>query len=269
MPKIQIDYSNTIIYKLCCKDPTITDIYVGHTTNFLQRKHNHKTNCCNENTKNYNLNVYKYIRKNGGWDNWSMIQIEHFNCNNSNEALIRERYWIEVLKPKLNAISPYTTYEEKEAQKQNWYQNNKIEILEKSKQYYEEHKEQKKEYQTQYAQEHKEQISNYQKQYREQNTEKLAEQKKIYREANKETARLKQKEWKEANKDKIKAQRSQIIECQCGCTFTFGNKNRHLQTKIHLEYLQASNKESFVDNKQQIYIHKNKEIDISTYNIIK
>ena len=28
MPKIQTDYSNTIIYKICCKDVSINDIYV-------------------------------------------------------------------------------------------------------------------------------------------------------------------------------------------------------------------------------------------------
>jgi hypothetical protein len=98
MPKVEMDYSQTIIYKICCKDPNITDIYIGHTTNFIQRKHNHKTNCCNNVSKNHNLNVYKFIRNNGGWENWSMIQIEIFSCNNSQEALIRERFWIETLK---------------------------------------------------------------------------------------------------------------------------------------------------------------------------
>ena len=39
MPKNEIDYSNTIIYKITCLDPNITDVYVGHTTNFVQRKH--------------------------------------------------------------------------------------------------------------------------------------------------------------------------------------------------------------------------------------
>lgn len=50
MPKNQMDYSQTIIYKICCKDVSVTDIYIGHTTNFIQRKHNHKKCCCNENS---------------------------------------------------------------------------------------------------------------------------------------------------------------------------------------------------------------------------
>ena len=83
MPKVKADYSNTIIYKLCCNDPSITEIYIGHTTNFIQRKHNHHSSCCNKNLKNYNIYVYQIIRNNGGWDNWSMLKIEHYNCNNN------------------------------------------------------------------------------------------------------------------------------------------------------------------------------------------
>ena len=48
MPKVEIDYSNTIIYKITCNDSTVTDKYVGHTTNFVQRKYAHKDGCTNE-----------------------------------------------------------------------------------------------------------------------------------------------------------------------------------------------------------------------------
>ena len=80
MPKKPIDYSNTIIYKICCNDITITDCYVGHTTNFSQRKSQHKSSCNNENSEQYNSFVYKFIRENGGWDNWNMIEIERLSC---------------------------------------------------------------------------------------------------------------------------------------------------------------------------------------------
>ena len=236
MPKVQKDYSQTIVYKLCCKDTTITDMYIGHTTNFNQRKHNHKKNCCNENSKNYNLNVYKFIRNYGGWNNWSMIQLEEFNCNNSREAAVRERYWIDLLKPNLNCISPFTSKEEKNLQKKNWYEENKDYILHKVKQNYEENKEQKLEYQKQYAQEHKEEITEKQKEYREKNKEKLSEQKKEYRQKNKEEAAKANKEWREANKEKLKNQKAEIINCECGNQYTFGNKHRHLQSKVHIDY---------------------------------
>ena len=35
MPKSQIEFSHTIIYKICCKDTNVNDIYVGNTTNFV------------------------------------------------------------------------------------------------------------------------------------------------------------------------------------------------------------------------------------------
>ena len=42
MPKVEIDYTQTTIYKICCNDTAITDIYVGSTTNFANRKYGHK-----------------------------------------------------------------------------------------------------------------------------------------------------------------------------------------------------------------------------------
>ena len=38
MPRNPIDYQKVIIYKLVCNDLTIKDLYVGHTTNFINRK---------------------------------------------------------------------------------------------------------------------------------------------------------------------------------------------------------------------------------------
>ena len=106
MPKIEIDYSNTIIYKITCKDSNIKDVYVGHTTNFVQRKHAHKQSCINEKSTNYNCKLYQVIRNNGGWDNWSMIEIEKYPCNDGNEARARERYWCETLNATLNDRMP-------------------------------------------------------------------------------------------------------------------------------------------------------------------
>jgi hypothetical protein len=237
MPKNQMDYSNTIIYKLCCKDPSITDIYIGHTTNFTKRKNHHKNCCINENNKEYNRYVYDFIRNHGGWDNWTMIQIENISCKDKREAESVEQYWIEKTAAKLNSMNPFTLYkEEPQLYKQLWYEEKKDYILEKAKQYYGENKEQKLEYQKQYAEEHKEKLSDYQKQYQEQHKEQITEQKKIYREEHKAESSKAQKEWREANKDTLKEKRSEIIQCDCGHAYTFGNKNRHLHSKIHTSY---------------------------------
>lgn len=102
-----IDYSNTIIYKICCKDPSITDLYVGHTTNFFTRKQSHR-NCCN-NQKNYSYNskLYTCIRENGGWENWDIIEIAKHNLNNFEEARMKEQEYYEKLQANLNSCPPY------------------------------------------------------------------------------------------------------------------------------------------------------------------
>jgi hypothetical protein len=237
MPKVEIDYSKTIIYKICCIDPLISDVYVGHTTNFIKRQNGHKADCNNENSKQYNRHVYTFIRDNGGWENWKMIQIEECNCKNKREAESTEHYWIEQLGATLNTNKPFAMCKEDPVTyKKDWYEEKKDYILEKAKQHYEENKEKKLEYQKQYSEEHKEEIAEKQKQYREKNKETLSEKKRIYREHHKEEVKKAQKTWRETNKDKIKQQKSEVINCECGSQYTFGNKSRHLQSKLHVKY---------------------------------
>jgi hypothetical protein len=271
MPKTQTDYSNTIIYKICCKDPKISDIYIGHTTNFTQRKNQHKTSCCNENDKRYNQYVYNFIRQNGGWDNWTMIQIQQHKLQNKREAESTEHFWIEKLSANLNTNNPHAMCKEQpQIYKKNWYEEKKDYILQKAKKHYQENKEQKIECQKQYAEENKEKIAEKQKEYREKNKEKLAEQKKEYREKNKEKASEEHKEWRKVNKEKLKQQKSQIINCECGNQYTFGNKYRHLQSKVHINYqnnlcgiiepkLSEEEKGQILQQKQKEYREKNSE----------
>jgi hypothetical protein len=104
MPKDNIDYSNTIIYKIYCKDNTVKDNYIGHTTNFSQRKYSHKIAC---NKLENNLKIYKIIRQYGGWDNWEMIEIARYNCKDAIEARIKEHEHYLLNEPTLISVSPY------------------------------------------------------------------------------------------------------------------------------------------------------------------
>jgi hypothetical protein len=106
MPKVEIDYSNTIFYKIFCKDPTIKDVYVGLTTNFVQRKHGHKQSCKNEKAPNHNCKLYNTIRNAGGWENWQMEIIAFHNCKDSYEAHKKEQEYFETLGATLNSIEP-------------------------------------------------------------------------------------------------------------------------------------------------------------------
>jgi GIY-YIG catalytic domain. len=106
MPKIDIDYSNTIIYKIYCKDPLIKDVYVGQTVNFVQRKIAHKLTCNNINSQGYNLKLYKTIRQHGNWSNWNMNIVNFYNCKNSFEARQKEQEHFISLGATLNTIEP-------------------------------------------------------------------------------------------------------------------------------------------------------------------
>jgi len=109
MPCKEIDYSKTIIYKLVCKNIKITELYVGYTTHFTQRKSKHKHSCNNPKNEKYNFKVYTFIRENGGWDNWDMIMIEEFPCRNVLEATKQERLRTEELQSTLNTYCPTQT----------------------------------------------------------------------------------------------------------------------------------------------------------------
>jgi len=106
MPKIDIDYSNTIIYKITCKSPDVNEVYVGHTTNFVQRKYAHKQSCTNSNIANHNCKLYQVIRKHNGWDNWNMEIVNFFNCKDSYEARQKEQEYFVLLKATLNSLEP-------------------------------------------------------------------------------------------------------------------------------------------------------------------
>ena len=107
MPRKAIDYKSTHFYKIICKDTNITDCYVGHTTDFVNRKHSHKQACLNPNVRFHNLDLYKTIRENGSWDNWDMVLISTENIANALEARKREREYIEELKANLNMFKAY------------------------------------------------------------------------------------------------------------------------------------------------------------------
>ena len=155
-----IDYVKTIIYKICCNDETIKECYVGHTTNFKQRKIEHKYACCNENSKSYNSKVYSFIRGNGGFDNWKFIEIEKFPCLSKKEAEMRESYWYFNLKATLNTISPSLDIEKKTIRE------NRKRVIEQLKRKFEDKRGMIKAERLKYLEDNAEQIKEHQTQVR-------------------------------------------------------------------------------------------------------
>ena len=122
-------YDNTSFYKIVCNDTNISDCYVGHTSNFKLRQSQHKHSCNTETNNRYDTNIYKFIRANGGWSNWTMLLIEKINCESCLEACKRERMYIDTLHATLNVQVSSRT-------KQEWDTTNKLKTVETQKRYY-------------------------------------------------------------------------------------------------------------------------------------
>lgn len=83
--------------------------------------------------------LYTMIRENGGWEEFSMIQIKEFPCENTREAHMEEDRTMRELKARMNERRAYMTVEEQKERDQKSYQlnyeKNKEVICEKMRQY--------------------------------------------------------------------------------------------------------------------------------------
>jgi hypothetical protein len=210
----KIDYSKLVVYKIVCKDLSITDLYVGSTTNFDQRKKQHKNRCYNQNSEKYHYLLYQTIRKYGGFENWEMIIVERCPCDNSYDARKFERFYFEQLKANLNMLKPLRTDEERKQMNKEYKQK-------------EQYKENQKIYRNTLSEERKAEI---------QLRDKERKQSEYYKNYMKEY----RKQYTEEHRDKINGKKREKIICSCGVTISKASKSKHLISQKHIEYMNKS-----------------------------
>ena len=181
-----------IIYKIVVGDY----IYVGSTKNYTKRKCDHKFHT---NSKT-NRTLYNKINELGGWEESFMTPIEEVECDSKIQALIKEEFYRKDLKATLNMHSCYNTIEDNRKQRKE-YRNINRERISQNK--------------IEYSNLHREEKSIRSKTYRDSHVEELKQKHKIYH---------------ELNKQKILSKNNEVIECECGKTYTRANKARHLKT---------------------------------------
>ena len=184
-------YSNTTIYQIICKDRTITDCYVGHTTNFKSRKREHKYCCNTPMGDKYSIKVYQFIRENGGFDNFDMILISTHVCEDIHEARQLERLCIEQMNPKLNDTIPGRT-------KKEYYEDNKDKLRQKQLEYGKRNKETISKHKKEYYNQHKLQIIAQRKERRNNNSELINEKLKAHR---RELYKMKKEQLRHSNEN--------------------------------------------------------------------
>ena len=133
-------YDNTTLYKITSNDANVTDLYVGHTTNFVSRKQEHRYNCNNPHSDAYNFPLYRFMRSNGGFDGFNIAVIEVCSFSTKREAELHEGYLTNILNATLNGKMPGRSRKEYEeitkdatkAYKHQWYEENKAKIAEEN-----------------------------------------------------------------------------------------------------------------------------------------
>jgi hypothetical protein len=193
------DYNKGKIYTIRCRtDDTL--IYVGSTIQSLGvRIGGHKIK--SRDIKCHNMILYKTINNN--WDDWYIELYEEYPCENKEQLNKREGEIIRLIGT-LNILEAGRT-------RQEYYQDNKEELLKIKKEYYENNKDK---------------IKETQKAYNNNNREQKIEYNKIYHNNNKERA---------------KEHYIQRITCECGCIINRGDISKHKKTQKHIKLLDTLN----------------------------
>jgi hypothetical protein len=163
------------------------------------------------------LKVYKYIRDNGGWDNWAMELVQYYPTDDKLKLFKKEGELIRELGATLNSKIAGRT-------KAEYCQDNKLTLANKKNEYYKNNRED---------------IINRIRNYCENNKPIIALRGKIWRENHKDVMARRRKEYYEKNKVSIDAKKKEKNACECGGCFSTSNKHNHLKTQKHINYIQS------------------------------
>ena len=119
-----VNYQNAKIYRIVCN--VTGKQYIGSTCKLLcQRLAGHRGSYkCFKNRKGHYITSFKVLEN----DDFDIILIENFPCDNKEELLKRERHFIDTIDC-LNKVVPTRTYKE-------WYEGNGSVYYEKNKEPY-------------------------------------------------------------------------------------------------------------------------------------
>lgn len=233
-------YSSGKIYRILCSDG---HFYIGSTINELRYRFNNHKRKAKVDTEQP---VYKYIN-NLGWDNAKIELIENYSCTSKDELTKHEDKFIQQF---INDILCLNTrracFNAKEYREQN-----KERIDDYMAHYRLENAEKRREYSKEYAATNAEAVKERNREYNAANREKIAEQCKQYAAEHKDQIQEYKNEWArnkraQASEEKrlLREQKTaarvgrdrEIIQCICGGTYQFYQRNRHLENKKHVAF---------------------------------
>ena len=211
-----VNYKNGKIYKLVNSICNEGNCYYGSTCNKLRiRKQQHKYNY-----KYWKEGKYHFVSSfklfDEDFENTKIILVEEVKCDNKQQLLARERFYIENYKC-LNKCVPGRT-------KKEYIKTNAIKIKEQRKEYREKNADKIKEYAKEQRKKNADKHKEYRKEYNKKNADKHKQYMKEYRKKNADEIKQKTKEYNEINADKLKEK----VKCpSCGCFVRKYGLKRH------------------------------------------
>lgn len=190
-------YSRGKIYRIY--SDVSNKIYIGSTIQPLSKRMGLHRSEKNE-------TISRTMIQEDGIENCHIVLLEDYPCENKEQLLMRERYWIETIDC-INKRKSILTQEEQVDYNRQWYEENREKLSEHKKQYY---------------QENHDKILEYAKQYRQENHDDILEYKKQYY---------------QKNRDEISEKGRQTHTCECGSTITIRNISRHSQSLKHQRFI--------------------------------
>jgi hypothetical protein len=103
---------NFLIYEIRFNNLDMTEFYIGHTCNLDGRLRAHKTASKNPTNPHYEYKIYKTIRENGGWDNWTAKEIYNLGDVSKLEARQKEEQLTKEMGATLNMWKAFRSKEE-------------------------------------------------------------------------------------------------------------------------------------------------------------
>jgi len=188
-------YSTSTIYKISCLDSSKSHIiYIGGTTNFINRQSSHYYALNDRRKKDRTL--YKFMKENGGFNNFCFTILGEYCLNSKAELIKKEEEFIRLYSPKLNMNHA--------ARNRTEYRNENKEMVRKIN-------------------------SKCYRKYREQNKVKRKANYQINKEKQIAVAKL----YYIKNKKKLDILRKMKINCLCGCSTARTGCKNHRETEKH------------------------------------
>ena len=209
-----VDYKGKI-YRLVCNNTG--QQYIGSTTQSLsQRLGGHKAayKMFLEGKRIKKLTSFSILSEN----NFEIILIEDYPCENKNQLERRERHFIETIEC-VNKVKPAQTREE---------------LLEWHKQYTKEHAAELKEYNQQYRKEHQEELAKSKIEFYQEHKEEILKYQSDYYQEHKEEKLKYSRDYGQKHKEELAA----LTICECGGQYQHKHKARHLKSIKHTSYFE-------------------------------